>query len=134
MAAWSACARATKASTRTGSRSRTTSRASMSGPSSSSWPMARSYGDGFLILGDAAGYLNGARLKGIHLAIKSGMLAAQAAFHALLSGDYSAAQLREYDELFENSWARDELWSQRNFHQAFEYGQIAGMLNAGLGI
>ena len=42
--------------------------------------MPRSYGDGFLIVGDSAGFLNSARLKGIHLGIKSGMLAAETAF------------------------------------------------------
>ncbi len=78
--------------------------------------------------------LNGARLKGIHLGIKSGMLAAAAAFHALLNENYSASQLQEYEALFENSWVRDELWLQRNFHQAFEYGVTLGMLNAGLGL
>src|SRR5882762_5998261 len=87
-----------------------------------------------MIAGDSAGYLNGARLKGIHLGIKSGMLAALTAFHALLNTDYSASQLKEYEALFENSWVRDELWLQRNFHQAFEYGAILGMLNAGLGL
>jgi electron-transferring-flavoprotein dehydrogenase len=103
-------------------------------PEGGYYSMPRSYGDGFLITGDSAGYLNGARLKGIHLAIKSGMLAAEAAYQALVNEDYSAAQLKEYESLFEASWAREELWSQRNFHQAFEYGQIAGMLNAGVGI
>jgi len=68
-----------------------------------------------MIVGDSAGYLNGARLKGIHLGIKAGMLAAETAFHALLSGDTSSAQLQEYEAMFENSWARDELWLQRNF-------------------
>jgi electron-transferring-flavoprotein dehydrogenase len=92
------------------------------------------YGDGFMIAGDSAGYLNGARLKGIHLGIKSGMLAAEAAFHALVNENFSAGQLQEYEALYESSWARDELWLQRNFHQAFEYGNVLGMLNAGLGI
>src|SRR5581483_11601421 len=101
-------------------------------PEGGYYSMPRMYGDGFLIIGDSAGYLDGARLKGIHLGIKSGMLAAEAAFHALLSGDPSAAQLHEYEALFESSWVRDELWQQRNFHQAFEYGSFAGMLNAGL--
>src|SRR5439155_20822254 len=98
------------------------------------YSMPRSYGDGFMITGDSAGYLNGARLKGIHLGIKSGMLAAETAFHALLRQDFSTESLREYEELFENSWARDELWLQRNFHQAFEFGNVVGMLNAGLGL
>jgi electron-transferring-flavoprotein dehydrogenase len=103
-------------------------------PEGGYFSMPRLSGEGFMILGDSAGYMNGARLKGIHLAIKSGILAAEAAFHALLTEDYSETQLAEYDALFESSWARDELWRQRNFHQAFEYGQIAGLLNAGLGI
>lgn len=101
-------------------------------PEGGYFSMPRLYGHGFLIVGDAAGYLNGARLKGIHLGIKSGMLAAEAAHHALLSGDVSSTQLAEYNDLFEASWAKEELWKQRNFHQAFEYGQLAGLANAGL--
>jgi electron-transferring-flavoprotein dehydrogenase len=101
-------------------------------PEGGYFAMPRQYGDGFMILGDSAGYLNGARLKGIHLAIKSGILAAETAFHALLNEDYSSQQLSEYEALFEASWAKDEMWSQRNFHQAFEHGVIAGLMNAGL--
>ena len=101
-------------------------------PEGGYYSMPRPYGDGFMIVGDSAGYLNGARLKGIHLGIKSGMLAAETAFHALLNGDTSAQQLSEYEALFEASWAKDELWTQRNFHQAFESGQLAGLVNAGL--
>jgi len=103
-------------------------------PEGGYFAMPRMYGEGFMIVGDSAGYLNGARLKGIHLGIKAGMLAAEAAFEALVNEDYSATRLGEYEQLFEQSWAKDELWLQRNFHQAFEYGQVAGMLNAGLGI
>ncbi|HEV8657377.1 MAG TPA: electron transfer flavoprotein-ubiquinone oxidoreductase [Thermoanaerobaculia bacterium] len=103
-------------------------------PEGGYYSMPRMYGDGFMIVGDSAGYLNGARLKGIHLSIKAGILAAETALHALLNDDYSANQLSEYDSLFESSWAKDELWTQRNFHQAFEYGQFAGLVNAGLGI
>jgi electron-transferring-flavoprotein dehydrogenase len=103
-------------------------------PEGGYFAMPRMYGEGFMIVGDAASYLNGARLKGIHLSIKAGMMAAETALHALLSADYSANQLSEYEGLFENSWAKDELWSNRNFHQGFEYGQWAGLLNAGLGV
>jgi len=103
-------------------------------PEGGYFAMPRMYGDGFMIVGDSAGYLNGARLKGIHLGIKAGMLAAETAFQALLNDDYTAARLSAYEELFEQSWAKDELWGQRNFHQAFEYGQLAGMLNSGLGM
>jgi electron-transferring-flavoprotein dehydrogenase len=103
-------------------------------PEGGYFAMPRSYGDGFMIVGDSAGYLNGARLKGIHLGIKSGMLAAETAFNALLNENYSANQLQEFETLFESSWAREELWLQRNFHQAFELGQIAGLFNAGVGM
>src|SRR5436190_3324752 len=103
-------------------------------PEGGYYSMPRLFGDGFMILGDSGGFLNGARLKGIHLAFKSGILAAETAFHALLSGDSSSAQLQEYDALFEASWAREELWSQRNFHQPFENGVLAGLFNAGAGI
>ena len=65
--------------------------------------------DGLLLCGDTAGFLNGARLKGIHLAIKSGMLAAETLFECLLSGDFSKERLAGYEKRFENSWARDEL-------------------------
>jgi electron-transferring-flavoprotein dehydrogenase len=101
-------------------------------PEGGYFSMPRMYGDGFLITGDSGGYLNGARLKGIHLAIKSGMMAAEAAFEALVKGDASAATLESYDRKFQDSWAKAELWKDRNFHQAFHWGNLAGMLNAGL--
>ena len=103
-------------------------------PEGGYYSMPRLFGEGFLILGDSGGFLNGARLKGIHLAFKSGMLAAEAAFAALLNEDYSSNQLQQYDSLFEASWAKEELWHERNFHQAFEHGQLAGLFNAGAGI
>lgn len=101
-------------------------------PEGGYFSMPKLYGDGFMILGDSGGFLNGARLKGIHLAIKSGILAAETAFAALLNEDYSSNQLKQYDELVEASWAKEELWKQRNFHQAFNNGQLAGLVNAGL--
>ncbi|MGN6182401.1 MAG: 4Fe-4S dicluster domain-containing protein [Thermoanaerobaculia bacterium] len=101
-------------------------------PEGGYFSMPKLYGEGFLILGDSGGFLNGARLKGIHLAIKSGILAAETAFAALLGEDFSENQLKEYDALFEASWAKEELWKERKFHKAFNNGQIAGMLNAGL--
>ncbi|MBM3992211.1 MAG: electron transfer flavoprotein-ubiquinone oxidoreductase [Planctomycetes bacterium] len=92
--------------------------------------MPKLQGDGFCIVGDSAGFLNSARLKGIHLAIKSGLLASEAIAAALAKGDSSAASLARYTELFEASWAKDELWAVRNFHQAFDGGMFAGMLDA----
>lgn len=103
-------------------------------PEGGYYSMPRQYGEGYMIVGDSAGYLNGARLKGIHLAFKSGMMAAETAFGALLDQDYSLAMLAHYEERFEDSSAKHELWKQRNFHQAFEHGQLSGFLNAGLGL
>src|SRR5262249_2841898 len=65
-------------------------------------------GDGWMITGDSAGFLDSQRLKGIHLAIKSGMLAAETAFEALNAGDTSKAQLGKYQERVEASWIKKE--------------------------
>src|SRR3982750_3628870 len=62
------------------------------------WSLPPVAGDGWMILGDSAGFLNSQRLKGIHLAIKSGMLAAETAFDALLAQDFSKAKLSTYAE------------------------------------
>jgi electron-transferring-flavoprotein dehydrogenase len=96
------------------------------------WSIPPVAGNGWMILGDSAGFLNSQRLKGIHLAIKSGMLAAETAFDALTKGDFSAATLGQFQQKVENSWIKDELWKVRNFHQGFEHGFWMGMLNAGL--
>jgi electron-transferring-flavoprotein dehydrogenase len=94
--------------------------------------MPRLFGPGYCLVGDVAGFLNSARLKGIHLAIKSGMLAAESIADALQRGDTSADALSSYRDRFEASWAKTELWSVRNFHQAFEAGLFAGMIDAGV--
>ncbi|HEV2761632.1 MAG TPA: NAD(P)/FAD-dependent oxidoreductase, partial [Pyrinomonadaceae bacterium] len=90
------------------------------------------YADGVLLVGDCAGFLNSQRLKGIHSAIKSGMLAAQAIYEALVAGDYSARQLRRYKELVMDSWIIQELRATRNFHAGFKHGRWPGLINAGL--
>jgi len=94
--------------------------------------MPRVYADGVLIVGDSAGFLNAARLKGIHSAIKSGMLAAETIFDALLEGDYSAKTLIEYEHRVKRSWITPELRRYRNFHAGFRHGRWLGMANAGL--
>lgn len=96
------------------------------------WAVPPLAGDGWMIVGDAAGLLNSQRLKGIHLAIKSGMLAAEAAFEALQKNSFSAAALAGYQSKVENSWIKDELWKVRNFHQGFEHGFWRGMVHAGI--
>ncbi|MDX6693814.1 MAG: electron-transferring-flavoprotein dehydrogenase [Blastocatellia bacterium] len=96
------------------------------------YAMPQIYADGVLLVGDCAGFLNSQRLKGIHTAIKSGMLAAEAIFEALLAGDYSAQQLRRYEELVNESWIMTELRKVRNFHASFRHGRWLGIANAGL--
>jgi electron-transferring-flavoprotein dehydrogenase len=88
--------------------------------------------DGALIAGDSAGFLNSQRLKGIHLAMKSGMLAAETVFDALVKNDFSAATLGAYESKWRSSWMRDELWKVRNFHQGFEKGFWAGAIHGAL--
>ena len=90
-----------------------------------SWP-------GGLLCGDAASLLNSQRLKGVHMAMKSGMLAAETAFDALVSGDSGGEALRAYDKRVRESWIHEELWGVRNFHQGFERGLWMGMFDAGL--
>ncbi|MDX6713294.1 MAG: electron-transferring-flavoprotein dehydrogenase [Blastocatellia bacterium] len=96
------------------------------------YAMPQIYADGVLLVGDCAGFLNSQRLKGIHTAIKSGMLAAETIFHALLKGDYSAQQLSRYETLVQDSWIMPELRRVRNFHAGFKHGRWLGMANAGL--
>ncbi|MBD0327217.1 MAG: NAD(P)/FAD-dependent oxidoreductase, partial [Pyrinomonadaceae bacterium] len=96
------------------------------------YAMPQIYADGVLLVGDCAGFLNSQRLKGIHSAIKSGMLAAEAIFEALLAGDYSSQKLKRYEELVNESWIMTELRKVRNFHASFRHGRWLGLANAGL--
>ena len=94
--------------------------------------MPKLYADGVLLVGDCAGFLNSQRLKGIHTAIKSGMLAAEAIYEALVANDFSADKLRRYAHLVQDSWIMPELHKVRNFHAAFNRGRWLGLANAGL--
>ncbi len=86
---------------------------------------------GGALIGCDAGYLNAARIKGSHTAIKTGMLAADAAFDAVIGG-------RQHDELvaypaaFDASWLRAELAQSRNFKQWFKKGLYVGSLMTGI--
>jgi electron-transferring-flavoprotein dehydrogenase len=92
----------------------------------------RRHGDGVVLLGDAAGFVNVPALKGIHYAMQSGMFAARAIFQALKRGDTSAAALAEYDRLVDASFIRDDLYRTRNMRLAFKDGFYAGGIKAGL--
>src|SRR6058998_1621206 len=101
-------------------------------PEGGYWAQPQYYFNGGMIIGDAAGFLNAMRLKGIHLAFKTGMLAADAAHDALQANDYSANQLKRFQDLVEKSWVKQELWKVRNFHQGFDRGLFIGMMHTGL--
>jgi electron-transferring-flavoprotein dehydrogenase len=94
------------------------------------YSMPRSYVDGGLIIGDSASLLNSQRLKGIHTAIKSGILAAETIYDALCAGDTSAKMLEKYPKKIEESWIKKELWAVRNFHQAFHNGLLPGLFQS----
>jgi electron-transferring-flavoprotein dehydrogenase len=94
----------------------------------------RVYADGVLIAGDAGGFLNSLRLKGIHLGMRTGMLAAESAFDAVRAGDVSAARLKSYPDAIDRSDVRRELYPVRNVHQSFSYGLLAGVAYSGLSL
>jgi electron-transferring-flavoprotein dehydrogenase len=85
-----------------------------------------------LIVGDSANFVNSTRLKGIHLAMRSGMLAAEAAFEAVRAGNTSANALSSYKARVDASPIKDELYPVRNVHQAFGAGLVAGSAYAGV--
>ena len=86
--------------------------------------------EGVLTIGDAAGFLNSRRLKGIHIAIKTGMLAAETIFKSLLVNDFSLTRLSEFEKRWRASWIHKELWKVRNYHQGFQGGLWQGILHA----
>jgi electron-transferring-flavoprotein dehydrogenase len=88
--------------------------------------------DGALIAGDAGGFVNSLRLKGIHLAMRTGMHAADAAFDAIRANDVTSTGLAAYARAIANGPVKRELYPVRNVHQAFEHGLIAGVAFAGL--
>lgn len=101
-------------------------------PEGGYYSMPRLFADGLLIVGDSGGFLNAQRLKGIHLAVKSGMLAAETILESLLQGNYSRAVLESYSDRFQRSWAKEELWRVRNFRQAFQRGFFSGLVHTGV--
>ncbi|HWH47090.1 MAG TPA: electron transfer flavoprotein-ubiquinone oxidoreductase, partial [Burkholderiales bacterium] len=86
---------------------------------------------GGCLIGDDAGFLNASRIKGSHCAIKSGMLAAEAAFDALAAGR-AADELTAYPEAFRKSWLFEELHRARNFKPWMSKGLYTGTLMVGI--
>ncbi|MDM0119405.1 electron transfer flavoprotein-ubiquinone oxidoreductase [Variovorax arabinosiphilus] len=86
---------------------------------------------GGALVGCEAGYLNASRIKGSHAAIKTGMLAAEAAFEAVAAGRQHD-ELAAYPEAFEKSWLHTELNKARNFKQWFKKGLTVGTVMTGI--
>ena len=89
------------------------------------------YFKGGVLVGCDAGFLNASRIKGSHAAIKTGMLAAEAIAPALAAGR-ERDELPTYEEAFEQSWLKEELWRARNFKQWFKKGRTVGTLMTGI--
>jgi electron-transferring-flavoprotein dehydrogenase len=87
--------------------------------------------NGALFVGDSAAMLNVQRLKGIHMAMKSGMLAAEAILSVVEKSDLSAAALGEYRAKVDGSWITSELHAARNFGQALSQKGIAKFISLG---
>lgn len=85
---------------------------------------------GGALIGDAAGFLNVPKIKGIHLAMKSGMLAAEACFATFHKMDNQQIELHSYSEQFKKSWAARELYAVRNIRPGFRFGLVPGLINA----
>jgi electron-transferring-flavoprotein dehydrogenase len=96
------------------------------------WTVPRSFADGVLMVGECAALLNGQRIKGIHIAMKSGMLAAETIVMAFDHQDFTTHTLKNYDETVKMSWIYDEMHPVRNFHAAFQRGRWSALLNTGL--
>jgi len=95
------------------------------------YSLPKLYTDHALIVGDSAGFLAMPALKGIHLAMRSGMLAAQTAITALEKNDFSEQTLQQYEKLVSESSIYKELHRVRNFRQGFLSGMIVGAFNFG---
>jgi len=88
--------------------------------------MPKLYAPGAMIVGDSASFLNAARIKGIHLAMKSGMLAAETAFEAMKSGDNSEQAMAKFKAAIDASWIRPEMEPTKNFHAGFHTSGMIG--------
>ena len=90
------------------------------------------YADNMMIVGDSAGFLTTARLKGVHLAVRSGICAATAAVEALINEDTSKNSLSKYEELVNESSIYTELYPVRNMRAVMQEGMILGGLKMGI--
>ncbi|MFH1124697.1 MAG: electron transfer flavoprotein-ubiquinone oxidoreductase [Pseudomonadota bacterium] len=86
---------------------------------------------GGVLVGDSASLFISQKIKGIHVAMKSGMLAAETILESLLKNDFSEAQFAKYRTAISESYVGQELYKVRNFHQAFQKGLWVALVKAG---
>ncbi len=87
--------------------------------------------DGGLLVGGCAGIHNVPSLKGIHVSMKSGVLAAEAILEALAEGDTTKDGLARYPDTIEKSWLKNELYEGRNFYQALSKKGVSKFFHLG---
>jgi len=100
-------------------------------PEGGYYSIPKLYTDNALIVGDSAGLVAMPALKGVHLAIASGMLAAKTAAEALSRNDFSEKTLSAYETSVQNSIIYQDLYPVRNFRQGFSKGLIVGAMHFG---
>lgn len=96
------------------------------------YSMPKLYTGGAVIVGEAAAMVDMARLKGIHLAMKSGMLAAETVFASLLSDDFSETALAPYERAVHDSYIGSQMKKTRHFHRALSQGMPRALFHVGL--
>lgn len=96
-------------------------------PAGGWYSMPKLYSDGMMVVGDTASMVDVQKLKGIHLAMKSGMLAGETAFEAIVKQDFSESSLAMYEEKVHNSFVKKDLYRVRNFHQTLSKGIWSSM-------
>lgn len=93
-------------------------------PEGGYYSVPRLVADGAVIVGDAAGLTNVRKLKGLHYAIKSGILAAEAISKAIEAQDFSKRALSAYEDSLQNSFVMRDLKAARNYRQVFTRGGL----------
>jgi len=101
-------------------------------PAGGLWAIPKAGVPGALAVGDGAGYLDMQRMKGIHLAMKTGMLAADAAAGVFAGAVDVEALPSDFAARVRASWAWPEMWKARNYHQGFSEGLYRGLAHAAL--
>jgi electron-transferring-flavoprotein dehydrogenase len=96
-------------------------------PAGGWYSMPKLYGDGWMVIGDSASMVDVQKLKGIHLAMKAGMMAGETAYEALKAGDSSEKITQKYEERVKDSFIKKELYRVRNFHQTLGKGMLASL-------